>query len=112
MVTQAEGGRLTSRVPNVSSLKNVYIGIASANELYDEIKTQLDSYFEIKTQYIGTSTPSQKYSFNKGNTRGDIQLINGRQAREQGIDTAKNEVVLTWDQIFEQVRSPSSLAQF
>ncbi len=92
MVTQAQEGKLTSRVPLVAALKTVYIGVASTNELYDLIKDQLDSYFEVKAAYVPAGTLVQRYSFS--NSRGDLQVIFTRQG---------DDVVVKWPQVVEEV---------
>lgn len=79
-------GKLSTQV-NVAGLKKLYVGVESANELFELIKTQLDSSFEIKATY--PSGPLPVYTFAG---RGEVQVLFSRHG---------DEVVVKWPQVLQ-----------
>jgi len=86
-------GRLSSQV-NVRGLKRLYVGLESANELFDSLKTQLDSSFEIKATYLSRKSPVYTFA-----GRGDVQVLFKRHG---------GEVVVKWPQVLEDGAPVSS----
>jgi hypothetical protein len=106
MISQPTAGRLVSKVPFAANFKTIYVGISSANELYDQIKSQLESSFEVRAVYVNaTSFESTDYLFDQGSTRGIIQIQyedsedGGRSSR------GRSELVIKWSQIIERASS-------
>jgi hypothetical protein len=55
----------------------MYIGIMNANKLYDEIKTQMDSFFEVKASFVPGGQVSEDYVFDTTESRGGVQVLSG-----------------------------------